>query len=326
MHIQDGFLDVPTCIGTAAMSAAAVAWSMRRVKQEFAERTAPLMGVVAACVFAAQMLNFPIPGATSGHLLGGVLAAVMLGPWSGVLVLTVVLLVQAVLFGDGGITALGANIFNVGVMGSLVGYAVFAPLRRWIGGTAGTVAGSVVAAWFSVVLGAAACSVQLSFSQSLPLWPVLGAMLLFHTMIGLGESLITGVAVSLVLQTRPDLVYGHSREAGTVARTGQIVVAGLAVAFAMAVLLSPFASGNLDGLERALEDLKAEQGESGIAVKALQRLVPMTDYAMPGFDNIVLAGSVAGALGTLAVFAVAFVFARSLRANPPPLAHPSHAS
>ncbi len=315
MHIQDAVLNVTTCAGTAVLAAGAVAYSMHRVRREFADRTAPLMGVVAACVFAAQMLNFPIPLATSGHLLGGVLAAVMLGPWSSALVLAVVLTVQCVLFQDGGVTTLGANFLNVGVAGSLVGYAIFDPLRRWFGGAAGTVAAAVVAAWFSVALGAMACSIELALGSDLPLGPTLGAMLLFHTMIGIGEALITGLAISVVLRTRPDLIYGQSHRAGAIAKTAQVVIAGLAVAFVLAVFLSPLASEQLDGLERVLTDASAESGESSAVYATLRKLIPMSDYSMPGIRNLQVAGSAAGAAGTLIVFLAAFVLARSLRAK-----------
>jgi cobalt/nickel transport system permease protein len=164
-------------------------YAIHRVGRTFADRRAPLMGVMAATLFAAQTMNFPIPSGTSGHLLGGILAAVMLGPWSGLVVLAVVLVVQSLLMTDGGITALGANVFNVGVIGSVVGYAIFEPIRRVIGGQKGTVVGAMLAAWFTVILGATACSIELAISgtyQSLA--ATLGVMLLFHSMIGLGEA------------------------------------------------------------------------------------------------------------------------------------------
>jgi cobalt/nickel transport system permease protein len=295
-------------------------YALHRVNRTFADRAAPLMGVVAACLFAGQMLNFPVPGGTSGHLLGGVLAAVMLGPWAGVLVLTVVLAVQCVLFQDGGVTTLGANVFNVGVLGSLVGYSIFAPLRRWIGGAAGTVVGSVVAAWFSVVLAAIACSMELAAGSRFVLGPTLGAMLLAHTMIGLGEALITGMAVSFVLRARPDLVYGQNGRAGAPTRVVQTVVGGLTLALVAAVLISPFASSLPDGLEWAIDRLGIGPESSEPAWPA-----PMPDYAPRGLENLRLAGSIAGAAGTVVVFGVAFLLARGLGTRSS-LAHASHAS
>ncbi|MBI3468531.1 MAG: PDGLE domain-containing protein [Planctomycetes bacterium] len=321
MHIPDGMLDAKTCVGTAVVAAGAVAYALRRVRPAVAERSAPLMGVAAACLFAAQMMNFPIPGGTSGHLLGGVLAAVILGPWSGLLVLTVVLGVQSILFQDGGITALGANLLNVGVIGSLVGYAIFEPIRRSVGGQRGTVVGAVVAAWFSVVLAASACSVELALSgDRLPLAPVLAVMLLFHSMIGLGEAIITGFALTFVLRIRPDLVYGQTSGSGILVRSAQVIVAGLALALFVAVLLSPFASPLPDGLEKAMMDLGRASRPAEPLLKA-----PMPEYVLSGWENVRLAGSVAGGVGTVVVFGAAFLLARGLSSKSSAV-HSPHAS
>ena len=325
MHIQDGLLDVKTCVGTAVVSVSALGYAIHRVQRSFADRSAPLMGVMAACLFAAQMMNFPIPGGTSGHLLGGVLAAVMLGPSGGLLVLTVVLAVQCVLFQDGGITALGANIFNVGVIGSLVGFAIFDPIRRWIGGYRGTVAAAVVAAWFSVVLGATACSVELGLSGTYRLGPTLGVMLLVHSIIGLCEALITGFAIVFVLRTRPDLVYGQTSESGVLVKSGQVVLAGLAIALVVAVLLSPFASQLPDGLDWSMEKLGVEPQATSAALKNLTEKIPMPDYKLSGIPNLNVAGSLAGAIGTLTVFVVAFLMSRGLSSKTT-IAHTPHAS
>ena len=306
MHIPDGLLDVRTCAATALLAAPPLGYALYRVRNEFADRTAPLMGVVAASLFAAQMINFPVPGGTSGHLLGGVLAAVMLGPWSGLLVLSVVLLVQALLFQDGGITAFGANTLNVGVIGCLVGYSLFESVRRLVGGQAGAVAGAVLAGWFTAVLGAAAAAFEMFLSGTFPLGPTLGAMLVAHSLIGFGEALITGLVVSFVLQTRPDLVYVSGRLPAS-ARLLETVVAGLALALVVAVLLSPFASQNPDGLEWSLARL-------GLDPDRLEGVFPspMPDYAVPGMEQVEIAGALAGAIGTCLVFLVAFLLARGL--------------
>jgi cobalt/nickel transport system permease protein len=320
LHIPENLLDLKTCAATAVASAAAIGYALRRIDGERAQRTAPLMGVVAASLFAAQMMNVPIPGGTSGHLLGGVLAAVMLGPWNGLLVLTVVLAVQAVLFQDGGVTALGANIFNVGVIGSVVGYAIFEPIRRAVGGPKGTVVGAVVAAWFSVVLGATACSIQIALSGKYQLAPALGVMLLIHSVIGLGEAAITGLAISYILRTRSDLVYGQASQSGLLVRSGQVVVAGLAAAIVIAVFLSPFASQLPDGLDATLERLGIELDSAEPFFPA-----PMPDYVPRRFENLRFAGSVAGGIGTLVVFGVAFLLARGLSSKSS-IAHTPHAS
>ncbi len=206
MHIPDGFLDPGVAVATGVLAGGAVAIGLRRAEAEFDERRAPLLGVTAAFVFAAQMLNFPVAGGTSGHFLGAALAAVLLGPWLACVVLAVVLLVQAFLFADGGITALGANVLNMGVIGGLGAGLLLAAARRVLPRTrTAFLAATAVAAWASVVLGAAACAVQLAISGTVGLGTVLPAMVGVHMLIGVGEAVITVAAVSAVLATRPDL-------------------------------------------------------------------------------------------------------------------------
>lgn len=214
MHVPDGFLDAPTSIGTGALAAATIALSLRRARHELDDRTAPLAGLVATFVFAAQLVNFPVAAGTSGHLLGGTLAAVLVGPWTATLCLTVVLLVQALLFADGGLTALGTNITLMGVVGVWVGYAVFrlarAALTRGRLGlgavplAAGLAGGlSVLAAAFGFVglyaVGGAA---------PVPLGTLAAAMGGVHALIGIGEGVLTALVVSSVVAVRPDLVHG----------------------------------------------------------------------------------------------------------------------
>jgi cobalt/nickel transport system permease protein len=271
------------------------------------------------------MLNIPIPPLpTSGHLMGAVLAAIVLGPWAGLLVLTVVLSVQCLLFQDGGLTTLGANIFNVGVIGCVVGYAVFSPIRRALGGFRGTVVGAVIAAWFSVFLGATACAFELALS-GMELAPTLGIMLLAHSLIGIGEALITGLVVAFVLRTRPDLIHAPNETSGLLARSGQVVVAGLAVALVLSVLLSPVASELPDGLEWTLEKLGAQPKQPFAAAYKIAERIPMPDYQVPWMQNLRLAGSVAGAVGTIVVFGAAYWLARGFSSKSS-IAHTPHAS
>ena len=224
------------------------------------------MGTMAAFVFAAQMVNFPLgPLPISGHLLGGVLAAVMLGPWAGAVVIAAVLIVQCLLFGDGGLTALGANFVNMGLIGSVGGYAIYAPIRRAIGGRAGVIFGAMVAAWFSVLLASGAFAVELAASgRRADFFRVLSWMALVHAGIGVGEAVITGLVLRFVLLTRPDLIY--EPEAGR--RGDPAPVGGLApgrrggpgVALAVGVFLAPFASEHPDGLEYVGEQARLPQG------------------------------------------------------------------
>jgi cobalt/nickel transport system permease protein len=207
LHIPDGFLSAGPA-GIAALAAfAAVAWSLRVAGASLDEERVPLLGVVAAFVFAAQMLNFPVAGGTSGHFLGAALAAVLLGPWLACVVMAVVIGFQALAFADGGITALGANILNMGVLGALLAGALVGLAVRVLPARRTLYLGSVGAvAWLAVMAGAAATSIQLAASGTVPLDTVLPAMLGVHALIGAGEAAITVAAVSTVLATRPDLV------------------------------------------------------------------------------------------------------------------------
>jgi cobalt/nickel transport system permease protein len=213
MHIPDGFLSLPVSLVTWVIAITLIALALRQVKTDYQDRAVPLMGVCAAFVFAAQMINFPIPGGTSGHLLGGTLAGVLLGPWAGTLVMTVVFIVQAVLFQDGGLTVLGANIFNMGLIGTFGGYYLYKVLRSALGFNSwrGMAIAVAVTAWVSVVAGSLACALQLALSGTVPLAVALTAMLTWHILIGIGEALVTLVAVSYVWRTRPDLLYDPPR-------------------------------------------------------------------------------------------------------------------
>lgn len=211
MHVPDGFLDAPTSVATGAVAAAAVAVSLRGARRELDERTAPMAGLVATFVFAAQMINFPVGAGTSGHLMGGALAAVLAGPWTAVLCLSVVLVVQALLMADGGITALGTNITLIGIVTVAVGWAVFVLLRRVLPKRIGMVApAAAVAALVSVPVAALVFTALFAVGGniSVDLGTVLTAMLGWHTVIGIGEALVTGLVVASVVATRPDLVHG----------------------------------------------------------------------------------------------------------------------
>jgi cobalt/nickel transport system permease protein len=211
MHVPDGFLDVPTSVATGAVAAAGVAVALRGARRELDDRTAPMAGLVATFVFAGQMLNFPVGAGTSGHLLGGALAAVLVGPWTAVLCLSVVLLVQALLMADGGITALGTNITLMGIVGVLVGWCVFVALRAVLPKRLGSVApAAAVAAFVSVPAAALVFTGLFAVGGQAPvdLATLLTAMLGWHAVIGVGEAVITGLVVGSVVAARPDLVRG----------------------------------------------------------------------------------------------------------------------
>lgn len=215
MHIPDGFLDLKTWTSSAAVGAGLVGYSLTRAKSELEERRLPLVGVMAAFIFAAQMVNFPVGGGTSGHLIGAVLAAVTLGPWTASLVLTTVLIVQCLIFGDGGITALGANIINMAFVATFAGYGLYVALRRLTRETLAVAA----AAWVSVVTAAAACSFELAVSGTVPLRVVLPAMLGWHALIGLGEAVITAAVAAYLWKVRPAVWRPPALSAGPAAKT-----------------------------------------------------------------------------------------------------------
>lgn len=208
MHIPDGFLTMNTWIPAWLISAAGISYSVRIASQKLKEKLIPLMGVMSAFIFAAQMLNFPVAGGTSGHLLGGVLAAILLGPFSAAIVISVVLIIQCLVFQDGGITALGANILNMSIMGTMVGYLVYKLIRKAIKGNKGIIVSAFISAWFSVVVASASCAFELAISRTSPFGIVFPAMVGIHAIIGIGEGLITLLVISFILRVRPDLIYG----------------------------------------------------------------------------------------------------------------------
>ena len=206
LHAPDGFVSLPIAALMWAVTAAVVGYAVYRTNRDLDERAVPLLGVMAAFIFAAQMFNFPVVGGTSGHLLGGVLAAVLLGPWAATLVMTAVIAIQALLFQDGGLLIMGANIFNMGIVGTLGGYAVYRAIAGLLGGEErGRLPAAGVAAWVSVVAAAVAMTLQLAASGIVPLQIALPAMVGVHALIGIGEALITVGALAFIGATRADL-------------------------------------------------------------------------------------------------------------------------
>lgn len=207
LHIPDGFLSAGVAAACGLAAIAAVGYGLRVANLELDEARVPLLGVLAAFIFAAQMLNFPIAGGTSGHFLGATLAAVLLGPWLACLVMAVVLVVQAFAFADGGISALGANVVNMGVLGALLAGLLVAAAMKVLPHARSVFLGVVgMVSWLAVMTGAAAASVQLAMSDTVPLATSMPAMLGVHSLIGIGEAVITVAAVGAVLASRPDLV------------------------------------------------------------------------------------------------------------------------
>ncbi|MEU4203483.1 energy-coupling factor ABC transporter permease [Streptomyces sp. NPDC045470] len=348
MHVPDGFIDAPVSAATGVLAAAAVAVSLRGARRELggpephaglgAERTAPLAGLVAAFIFAVQMLNFPVAAGTSGHLLGGALAAILVGPYTGVLCVSVVLLMQAVLFADGGLTALGVNITDMAVVTVLVAYGIFRGLVKVLPrGRRSVTAASFVAAVVSVPAAAAAFTglYALGGTTHVPIGTVFAAMTGVHVLIGIGEAAITALTVGAVLAVRPDLVYGArgpaeplrlrtSPLAGPVAGAGEpgavppaapgagprpagarrsarrVWLAGVAVALVCAGGVSYYASTSPDGLEKVA-------GDQGIDAKAEEHAAkdsPLADYSVKDIADPRISGGLAGVIGVGATLAV----------------------
>ena len=211
MHIPDGFINGGTSVGAGVVAAGALSVSVRRTTELLDEKQVPLAGVVSAFIFAVQMLNFPVASGTSGHLLGGVLAAVLVGPWMGSLCVSVVLVVQAMLFADGGLSALGLNVVNMSIVGGFGGYLLFLTLRRLLPRTpSAVVVASGIAAGVGVMLASFAFTLEYAIGGAggASVGTVAAAMVGVHALIGIGEGIITGLTVSSVLAVRPDLVYG----------------------------------------------------------------------------------------------------------------------
>jgi cobalt/nickel transport system permease protein len=300
MHIPDGFLNAGTSAGGGIVAAGGVGYGLHRVRAVAEDTAIPLAGLASAYVFAVQMLNFPVANGTSGHLLGGVLAAVLVGPWLGMICVTVVLVVQAFLFADGGLSALGINAINMAILGSLGGYAIFSVVRTIVGrGRRGVLVSTAVAAWAAPVLAAGGFSVEYAIggngavSTAAVTWSMLGV----HALIGVGEAIITTLTVGAVLASRPDLVHG--------ARTSPLAIdcpgrrrptkAFVGATVAVVVLLiafGPFASSSPDGLQKVAAD-------KGIDARAATTppKTPFAGYTVSGVHDEV-GTSLAGVAGT----------------------------
>ncbi len=305
LHIPDGFLSPVVALVGWLLAVAAIAYALRQTRGQLGEKQIPLMGVLAAFIFAAQAINFPVAGGTSGHLLGGTLAAIVLGPWAAVLIMTSVIGVQALVFQDGGLLALGFNIVNMGILTAFTGHLIYQVVRKILGeGRNGLLVAGAIGAWISVMVGALATAVELAASGASPLKIALPAMGGVHALIGVGEALITVGALTFIYATRRDLLnIGESAPAQARARW---VVIGLGIALVVAAF-SPLASGAPDGLNRVAAGL-------GFDTRALNPVYEVfSGYALPFVNNPNVSKIVAVGLGTLIVFGIAFVAARRQR-------------
>jgi cobalt/nickel transport system permease protein len=311
MHAPDGFLNTGTAVATAAISAGTVGIALRQAKAKISEKLIPLAGITAAFIFAAQMFNFPVAAGTTGHLIGGAMAAILLGPHLGALVVAVVVVVQALVFADGGLTALGYNVLNMAVIPAYGGFALFTLFRRLMPSTGGgVIAATGLAAWSTVVLSAAAFSVEWLFGATapVPFTQVFSAMVAVHVLIGVGEAVISALAVGAVLSARSDLVYGAG-DLGVAAvadrarvSTRIVVIGGLLAALSFAAIISQFTFDDPDGLESVAGD----QGFIGSGEEHSLADTLFSDYATTGIGNRALSLAIAGVVGTLTTLLVAW--------------------
>jgi cobalt/nickel transport system permease protein len=307
MHIPDGFLSALVAVFMWLVTIIVLAIALRYVNRNLGERQVPMMGVLAAAIFAGQMLNFAVAGGTSGHLMGAAIATILLGPWPAVLVMTCVVSIQALIFQDGGLLALGANIFNMAIIGVAVSYMTYQTIRRLLGGKRWAILlGGFLAAWLSVEIAALAVALELALSGTIPANLAIPTMGLVHAVIGVGEGLITVGILAFILSTRPDLI-----QAGESHQTSSRLVWIFGLLFALTlVILSPLASTHPDGLEWFAE----QQGFLRAAQEPFFRIIP--DYLLPGISNSQLSTMLAGVLGLLIVLGVVLGMAL-LRRNRP---------
>ncbi|MFH9074110.1 energy-coupling factor ABC transporter permease [Streptomyces alboflavus] len=320
MHVPDGFINAPVSVAAGAVAVGAVAVSLRGARRELDERTAPLAGLVAAFIFAVQMLNFPVAAGTSGHLLGGALAAILVGPYTAVLCVSVVLLMQGLLFADGGLTALGVNITVMACVTTVVAYAIFRGLAKVLPrGRRSVTAAAFTAALVSVPAAAAAFTLLYAVggTTDVPLGKVATAMIGVHVLIGIGEAAITALTVGAVIAVRPDLVHGaRGLTAPLKLRVGGELVdapatpapapapaaagshrklwaAGLVTSLILAGFVSFYASTNPDGLEKVAHDKGFDKGEKEHDAADS----PLADYGVKDISNTRLSGGLAGVIG-----------------------------
>lgn len=302
MHIPDGFLTTPIAIIGWVLALIMIVIAIRQTRNQLGERQIPLMGVLAAFIFAAQAINFPVAAGTSGHLLGGTLAAIVMGPWAATLIMTAVIAIQGLLFQDGGLVVMGWNILNMGIFTAFTGYATYKLVLRLLRERPGSrLVAAFVGAWLSVEAGAIATAFELAASGTSPLGLALPAMAGVHALIGIGEGLITFGALAFLLRTRPEVL--STAETAPGRRLANFIVIGLVVAIVVAVF-SPLASPSPDGLEKIAE----KQGFLSLGQDPVYEILP--DYTIPWIGNEAIATIVAMAAGTLIVFGVAWLIGR----------------
>lgn len=316
MHIPDGFLDTKTIVATTTLSAVGFSIALRNLKNRIIPRQVPMMGLAAAFVFVAQMLNFPIIGGTSGHLIGSVLTAVLLGPGAAVIIITLVLFVQCLFFADGGLLALGANVFNMAIIGSLFGYSIYRTIYKYSPTEKGRYLAIGFASWCSTVLASIFCAGELACAGTVNWKMAFPAMANIHMLIGIGEGLITTLVIATIRRTRAELLSIDVQKI-TPSRYKEFIIYGVIIIIGLILFVLPFISKLPDGLEKVAAIL-------GFEYKTLAEPIipsPITDYQFPGIGSPVPATWIAGVVGAVVVFFLASIFSHFLAVKSEKQAH-----
>lgn len=312
MHIPDGMLSNTVAVTTDVASAAIVGYGVYWVRKHYDQKKVVLMAVLGALVFALQMLNFPVAGGTSGHFMGGALAGIVLGPWPAAIIMTALVAVQALIFKDGGVLALGANVMNMAVIAPFLGYFIYQMLTSRFKSTKGRVVSSAIAAWLSVVAASIVVAIQIWSSGNANLGIVLGSMAGWHAIIAIGESLITAGLIAYLFNVRPDLVSSSKTDAPGARPMRNVVITLLLIAV-LAAGLSFLASSHPDGLEfvyfesgvgKTFEEFSLI-GDGGI----------FADYGVRGITNNMLASALAGFVGLIATGAAIWLVSMRPKKN-----------
>ena len=306
MHIPDGFIDVKTAVAGGTLAAMGLGFAIRKLKRDFPTSRVPLIGLTAAFIFAAQMLNFPVAGGTSGHLIGATLAVILIGPYAAILAMSAVLILQCLMFADGGLTALGANIFNMGIVATVSSTVIYQLIFRLLGDSLRSrLTAAAFAAWCSTILTSIACAAELAISGTVDWNLAFPAMSGIHALIGIGEALITTLIVVAVARLRPDLLAIHDNS-----RIGYkyILTFGIIISCALVIFIAPLASSWPDGLEKVAENLGFMQKTSETPILNS----PLPDYQTPGIGSESFSTIIAGLIGVVAVFCLSYLLALAL--------------
>jgi cobalt/nickel transport system permease protein len=307
MHIPDGFLDAKTIITTGVFSVTGLGTALRHARRYLQPREIPLVGLTAAFIFVAQMLNFPVAGGTSGHLLGATLAMVLLGPSVAIIVMSSVLIIQAAIFADGGLLALGANIFNMAIVAPVTGYIIYKSMRGFLRDTRGQLISASVASWCTTVIASVFCAGELAWSGIAAWNIVFPAMTGIHAIIGIGEGLITMLTLSAIAKTRPELLTDTAiRTNGKEYKPALMYSAVIIIGFLL--FITPFASRLPDGLDHVAQSLGFESKK----FDNQELSTPLKDYRFFNIESPALSTIAAGMCGAGVVFVISFLLARVL--------------